>query len=223
MTPTPRTHRPALLAASLLAAGLLMAGCSSLIGGPRETPTIYAPEPARRVDAAWPAADWSLALARSGEAQMEDGPRIVVSPVAGELQVYRGALWARTPAEMVQDVVLRTLEDSGKLPMVTRQGSGVSADYRLLLEVRAFRAEYAGNAAPAAVVEVNATLLHLRDQTVAGSRNFRQAQPAAGVAVAQVNDAFAQALSALGHDVAGWSLHTGQAHAGQPHPVAASR
>lgn len=223
MSPTQRSLRPALLAPSLLVASLLVAGCSSLIGGPRETPTIYAPEPARRVDAAWPAGDWSLALARSGEAQMEDGPRIVVSPVAGELQVYRGALWARTPAEMVQDVVLRTLEDSGKLPLVARQGSGVSTDYRLLLEVRAFRAEYAGNAAPAAVIEVNATLLHLRDQSVAGSRNFRQSQAASGVEVAQVADAFAQALSALGHDITGWSLQAGQAHARQPHPGAASR
>ena len=218
MTRLQRCLRPALLATSLL-----LAGCSSLIGGPRETPTIYAPEPARRVDPSWPAVDWSLALARSGEAQMEDGPRIVVSPVPGELQVYRGALWARTPAEMVQDAVLRTLEDSGKLPLVTRQGSGLSADYRLLLEVRAFRAEYAGSALPAAVVEVNATLLHLRDQSVAGSRNFRQSQPATGVAVAEVADAFSQALAGLSHDVAGWSLQAGQAHAGQPHPSAPAR
>ena len=218
MKPVLRSLRPALLASSLL-----MAGCSSLIGGPRETPTIYAPEPARRVDPSWPAVDWSLALARAGGAQMEDGPRIVVSPVPGELQVYRGALWARTPAEMVQDAVLRTLEDSGRLPLVARQGSGVSSDYRLLLEVRRFRAEYAGNAVPAAVVEVNATLLHLRDQTVAGSRNFQQSQPPTGVAVAQVADAVAQARSTLGHDVAGWSLQAGRAHAGQPHPVAASR
>lgn len=218
MTRLQRCLRPALLATSLL-----LAGCSSLIGGPRETPTIYAPEPARRVDPSWPAVDWSLALARSGEAQMEDGPRIVVSPVPGELQVYRGALWARTPAEMVQDAVLRTLEDSGKLPLVARQGSGLSADYRLLLEVRAFRAEYAGNAVPAAVVEVNATLLHLRDQSVAGSRNFRQSQPATGVAVAEVADAFSQALAGLSHDVAGWSLQAGQAHAGQPHPSAPAR
>ena len=218
MTRLQRCLRPALLATSLL-----LAGCSSLIGGPRETPTIYAPEPARRVDPSWPAVDWSLALARSGEAQMEDGPRIVVSPVPGELQVYRGALWARTPAEMVQDAVLRTLEVSGKLPLVARQGSGLSADYRLLLEVRAFRAEYAGSALPAAVVEVNATLLHLRDQSVAGSRNFRQSQPATGVAVAEVADAFSQALAGLSHDVAGWSLQAGQAHAGQPHPSAPAR
>ena len=124
---------------------------------------------------------------------------------------------------MVQDAVLRTLEDSGKLPLVARQGSGLSADYRLLLEVRAFRAEYAGSALPAAVVEVNATLLHLRDQSVAGSRNFRQSQPATGVAVAEVADAFSQALAGLSHDVAGWSLQAGQAHAGQPHPSAPAR
>ena len=219
MNPVLRSLRPALLATSLL----MMAGCSSLIGGPRETPTIYAPDPARRVDASWPAVDWSLALAHAGEAQMEDGPRIVVSPVPGDLQVYRAALWARTPTDMVEDAVLRTLEDSGKLPLVARQGSGVSTDYRLLLEVRAFRAEYAGNAAPAAVIEVNATLLHLRDQSVAGSRNFRQSQAASGVEVAQVADAFAQALSALGHDITGWSLQAGQAHAGQPHPSAPAR
>lgn len=218
MTRLQRCLRPTLLAASLL-----LASCSSLIGGPRATPTIYAPEPALRVDPSWPAADWSLAVTRPGEAQMDDGPRIVVSPVPGELQVYRAALWARTPAEMVQDAVLRTLEDSGKLPLVARQGSGVSTDYRLLLEVRAFRAEYAGNAVPAAVVEVNAKLLHLRDHAVASSRNFRQSRPASGVAVAQVADAFAQALSALGHDVAGWSLQAGQAHAGQPHPSAPAR
>lgn len=204
--------RPVLLTACLLAAG-----CSSLIGGPRETPTIYAPEPALRTDPAWPAADWSLTIARPGEAQMDDGPRIVVSPVPGELQVYRAALWARTPSNMVQDAVLRTLENSGKLPLVARQGSGIGTDYRLLLEIRAFRADYAGNPVPAAVIEVNAKLQHLQDQAVAGSRSFRQSQPAAGVEVAQVADAFAQALAALGHDVAGWSLQTGQAHEQHAH------
>ena len=208
------------LASTLLA---LLAGCSSLVGGPVETPTIYSPEPQVTADPAWPTVAWALGTVRPSAAKILDGSRIAVSPVPGELQVYRGALWARTPAEMVQDAVLRTLEDSGRLPLVARQGSGVRSDYRLLLEVRRFRAEYAGNAVPAAVVEVNATLLHLRDQTVAGSRNFQQSQPATGVAVAQVADAFAQALSTLGHDVAGWSLQAGRAHAGQPHPVAASR
>lgn len=211
MTAVPRLH-PVLFAACLLATG-----CSSLIGGPRETPTIYAPEPVVRADPAWPAVGWTLAIARPGEARMMDGQRIAVSPVPGELQVYRAALWARTPGEMVEDAVLRTLEDSGRIPVVTRPGSGIAAGYRLLLDVRTFKADYAGNAAPSAIVEVNAKLLHPQDQTVAGSRTFRQAQPAAGVEVARVADAFAQALGPLGHDIAGWALQTGQAHEQQAH------
>lgn len=203
--------------AALLAGCLLAAGCSSLVGGPRETPTIFAPEPTRQVDPAWPAADWSLVVAGSGDGRMMDGQRIVVSPVPGELQVYRGALWARSPSEMAEDAVLRTLEDSGKLPVAARAGSGIAGDYRLLLEIRTFKADYAGAATPAAVVEVNAKLLHVRDQTVAGSRTFRQSVPAAGTEVARVAEAFGAALGGVGHDIAGWTLQTGQAHQRQAH------
>lgn len=203
--------------AALLAGCLLAAGCSTLVGGPRETPTIFAPEPTRQVDPAWPAADWSLVVAGSGDGRMMDGQRIVVSPVPGELQVYRGALWARSPSEMVEDAVLRTLEDSGKLPVAARAGSGIAGDYRLLLEIRTFKADYAGATTPAALVEVNAKLLHVRDQTVAGSRTFRQSVPAAGTEVARVADAFGAALGSVGHDIAGWTLQAGQAHQQQAH------
>lgn len=203
--------------AALLAGCLLAAGCSSLVGGPRETPTIFAPEPTRQTDPAWPAADWSLVVAGSGDGRMMDGQRIVVSPVPGELQVYRGALWARSPSEMVEDAVLRTLEDSGKLPVAARAGSGIAGDYRLLLEIRTFKADYAGAATPAAVVEVNAKLLHVRDQTVAGSRTFRQSVPVAGTEVARVAEAFGAALGSMGHDIAGWTLQAGQAHQRQAH------
>lgn len=205
------THAPRMFPA-LLAACLLAAGCSSLIGGPPETPTIYAPEPVIQPDPAWPAVSWALSTARPGDGQAMDGQRIVVSPVPGELQVYRAALWARTPADMVEDAVLRTLEDSGRIPAVARQGSGIAAGYRLLLEVRTFKADYAGNATPSAVIEVNAKLLHLPDKTVTGSHTFRQVRPADGIEVARVADAFAQALGPLGHDIAGWALVTGQAH-----------
>ena len=143
---------------------------------------------------------------------MLDSSRIAVSPVPGELQVYKGAVWARTPPEMLEDGVLRTLEDSGKIPAVARQGSGIGADYRLLMEIRHFEAEYAGAAVPSAVVEVSAKLLHASDQAVVGSRRFRHAQAASGTDAAVVADAFAQALRATSHDIAGWVLATGQAH-----------
>ena len=207
-----RSHRIAL--AVLLAT---LAGCSSLLG-PKDTPTIYAPEIAATADPAWPTASWPLGTVRPTSARILDGTRIAVSPVPGELQVYKSAMWARTPPEMLEETVLRMLEDSGKIPSVARQGSGIGAEYRLVMDIRHFESRYdAGGSTPAAVIEVNAKLLHVPDQSVAGSRTFRQSQPAGGSDVALVADAFGQALGTLSREVAGWTLATGNEHQRQPH------
>lgn len=210
MSRLPRT----LIAAALLAT---LAGCSSLLG-PKETPSIFAPELATTADAAWPSATWALGTVRPTAARILDGTRIAVSPVPGELQVYKGAMWARTPPEMLEETVLRMLEDSGKIPSVARQGSGIGAEYRLVMDIRHFESRYdAGGSTPAAVIEVNAKLLHVPDQSVAGSRTFRQTQAASGTDVALVADAFGQALGTLSREVAGWTLATGNQHQRQPH------
>ena len=198
----------------------LLAGCS-ILGGAKKAPTIYAPDPIISADPAWPAVTWQLSTTRPTAPRMLDSSRIAVSPVPGELQVYKGALWARIPTEMVEDTLLRTLEDSGKIPAVARQGSGISADYRLVLDLRHFEASYdeASNAGtPSAVIEVNAKLLHAPDQAVVGSRSFRHVQAAAGTDISEVADAFSQALGANSREMAGWVLTTGQAHE-RKHPA----
>src|SRR5690606_686244 len=83
---------------------------------------------------------------------MLESRRIAVRPVPGELQVYKGALWASEPAEQLRDAVLRTLEDSGRLGAVARQESGIASDYRLELALRQYEADYAGSAGRAALV-----------------------------------------------------------------------
>ena len=54
-----------------------------------------------------------------------------------------------------------------------------------------------GAAVPAATIEVTAKLLHVKDQKLAGSRTFLQAQPGATTAVPDVVAAFEQALAAI--------------------------
>ena len=206
-----RPHRIAI--AVLLAA---LAGCSSLLGR-KDTPTIFAPQIAATADPAWPTATWPLGTVRPTSARILDGTRIAVSPVPGELQVYKSAMWARTPPEMLEETVLRMLEDSGKIPAVARQGSGIGAEYRLVMDIRHFEADYAGGGTPSAVIEVNAKLLHVSDQSVAGSRTFRQVQPAAGIEVGRVAEAFGQALGTISREVAGWTLATGNEHHTKAH------
>ncbi|MEO5963258.1 MAG: ABC-type transport auxiliary lipoprotein family protein [Thermomonas sp.] len=189
----------------------LLGGCS-LIGSPKDSPTIYAPDPQVAADPAWPSVSWQLSTARPTAPRMMDSLRIAVSPVPGELQVYKNATWARTPTEMLEDGVLRALEDSGKIPAIARQGSGIGADYRLVMDLRRFQADYAGGAVPSAVIEVNVKLLHTIEQSVVGSHTFRHAEPATGTEVGLVAEAFTRALGATTHDIAGWTLTTGQGH-----------
>ena len=216
---------PTRLPRRLLAACLLLpllAGCSSLLGGggDRERATIYAPDPRVQADPAWPRADWQLTLSPPTAARMIDSFRIAVRPTPSELQVYRGASWAKTPTDMLQDTVLRTLEDSDRIPAVARQGAGITADYKLVVDLRRFEADYNGNVLPAATIEVNAKLIHNIDQTVVGSRTFLAAEPANSAEVAQVVDAFTASLQTISGEMVGWILTVGNAHeathAGQP-------
>src|SRR5690606_17633242 len=127
-------------------------------------------------------------------------------------QVYRGAAWAKTPTDMLQDALLRALEDSGKLPSIARQGAGVTSDYKLVIDLRRFEADYAGNAVPSATIEFNAKLIHTFDQSIIVARTFRAARPAEGADVALVVDAFSRSLEDVTRELAHWILTSGNAH-----------
>lgn len=207
--------RASILAATTVVMMTTLGGCA-LLGGSREPATIFAPQVAPAPDPAWPALDWQLSISRPEASRMVGTTRIAVRPEPGELQVYKGALWAKAPDEQLQDALLRELEGSGKLHAVARQGSGMAADHRLELDLRRFDADYAGNPVPAATIEVGAMLLGNDNRGVIASKSFTRAVPAAGTDPAQVSQAFGQALQAIAHDIAGWTLQSGAAGAGQP-------
>ena len=209
MKPTTLAGRVAIVGASLLL------GACSLLGaaGDRERSTIYSPDPRVQADAAWPRVDWQLSVNPPTAARTVDTVRIVVRPVPGELQVYSGASWARAPSDMVEEVILRTLEDSGHVPGVARRGSGIAPDYRLLLDLRRFEADYAGRAVPSATIELHAKLLQAREQGVVAARTFTIAEPAHATDVGSVAEAYTRALEQVGRDVTAWALQAGDAHA----------
>src|SRR3546814_18501494 len=84
---------------------------------------------------------------------------------------------------MLEDAVLRALEDLGRIGAVARQGSGINGNYKLVMDVRRFEADYAGAAIPSAPIEVNAKPLHPLDQQVVASRQFQPPRPAADAAM----------------------------------------
>lgn len=202
---------------------LSLSACSILSDKPKDRSTLYAPDPRVQADAAWPNADWQLSLTPPTSARMIDSLRIAVRPTPNEMQVYKGAGWAKPPGEMLQDALLRALEDSGRIDAVARQGTGVAADYKLVLDLRRFESDYNGQALPSATIEVSAKLLHTSDQKIAAARTFVQSQRASTTAVPDVVAAFDGALAAITRDLGGWILSSGNAHEQAEHPRSARR
>ena len=212
-TRNPGSAKALACAALVSLASLLLGGCSILGGGSeRDRASIYAPDPRIQADPAWPSVTWQLGIAPATAARMSDSLRIAVRPTPGEIQVYKGASWAKTPTDMLEDAVLRGLEDSGKIQAVARQGSGVAADFRLVMDLRRFEADYAGGVAPTATIEVNAKLLHSIDQQIVASRTFLAQQAAAGTTVQEAATAFEPALAQIARDIDGWVLTVGEVH-----------
>jgi len=213
-----RTRSAAWRAFAATLACALLAGCS-LLGGDnqRDPTTIYAPDTRVAPDPAWPSVPWQLTVSPATAARMIDSLRIAVRPTPAEIQVYRGASWSKPPTQMLEDSILRTLEDSGRLNAVARQGKGIEGDYRLVMDLRRFEADYAGAAVPSATIEVNAKLLHPIDRQAVASRTFLVAEPAIGTAVPEVVSAFDAALAEITRQISGWVLASGGQHGQQPH------
>ena len=215
MTP-PRLQAIRFACLAVLAAGITACGIL-----PKKQPlALYAPEARVSADPAWPTVSWQLQVPRPHADELVDSPRIVVRPLPGELQVYKGAVWAQPAPDLLQDTLLRAFEDSDRIAGVARRGSGIAGDYELLLDLRRFESDYAGGANPSAVIEVGAKLVATRSNSVVASRTFRQAGTSASTDIAGVAQAFDQSLGAITGEIVGWTLVEGQRHAAQ-HPIPA--
>lgn len=212
--------RPATVWLCLCLSAVALGGCSILSSGTREPATIFAPDVRVAPDPAWPQVTWQLTIVKPSASRLVDSPRINVRPTPPELQVYKGASWAQPATDMVEGTVVRAFEDSGRITGVGRASDGIRADYRLVLDLRRFESDYAGQALPSATIELSAKLLHSSDQRVVASRTFLVAKPASTTDVTAVAAAFEQALQQASHDLVGWTLQTGQQDAlsGNPTP-----
>jgi len=186
---------------------LCLGGCTSLLGGGgRDRPTLYAPQPAIAIDSAWPQADISLLLAPPSAPPLVDSTRIVVRPHADEVEVLRGARWAQPPPELLQTLILRTLEDTGKLRAVAVQGSGITGEITLAIDLRQFEVDYRPGGAPTVEIAFTAKLIRRREQQVLATHTFTHSERAQDTSTQATITAFGHGLAQLTSELAGWVL-----------------
>jgi cholesterol transport system auxiliary component len=200
----PRAAR--LRGAALALLALALSSCS-ILPDRREELAIW------RIDAVPAAAPgapvaWQLAVDEPVAPPPLDGARIVLAPGGGEFGVYRGARWGERAPRMLQDLLLRALADSGRIAGLGRGTDGVRADYRLLVDLRAFHVEADADRAR---IALSARLLRWPEGTVVAQRAFEAQAPLQDRGIAGVVAAFEAASAEVVPALGEWALGAGEA------------
>jgi cholesterol transport system auxiliary component len=202
-----------MLLAMLPAAAL--AGCSDLIG-PGEAPALYTIDPAMAALPSGPSVPWALSVQLPEASGSFDTNRIALVRGQGTLDYYANAAWPDRLPLLVQAVLVRAFQDSGRIGAVAREEDALHADYLLATTLRDFSAHYASaDGAPEARVSITAQIATAHGRKLVATRTVAQDVPASANSVPAVVDAFNQALAAVATEIVAWTLS-------QPAPPPAS-
>ncbi len=198
----------------ILASVLLMASlsaCISLIKEPDPITVYSLRSTGNSQNQDWPTVPWSLTISRPISNTFLDSNRIVVRPEANILKVYQGANWSDSLPDLVQEKLLETFENFGKIKAVSRQNSGVPAEVALLLDIRQFESVYiAGQKKPNVLIQIHAKLLEYPSNRVIASKTFNTDVATASKDIPDVVQSFESGLNSVNNEIVGWTLANGR-------------
>lgn len=193
----------------LLLAGLAMtpAACSVLpSGGP--APKLYTLTPVAKFPPGAPVS-WQLLVEVPASTAALNTERIALKRSPTTVDYFADAAWTDRAPLLVQELIVQSFEDSGRIAAVARQSLSLSADYILDPELRNFEADYAatgGEAPPAIHVRIDARLVRMPDRAIIASRSFDATVRAAENSVPAVVDAFNAAFHQVAQPLVEWAL-----------------
>jgi len=191
----------------LLPAFVLVActGCTgSLFNSelPSGTAYVLAPAPAAPQASASAASDVDLSIGRPDMAPGLDTQRIAVLK-GRQLDYYRAARWGGSAVEVVQTLLVDSLQDQKLFRSVTSEQARVAGDYTLDVEVRDFQAEYPSeNAAPSVHVTVVGRLIRIVDRQLVSTVSAEARSQASENRLAPVVSAFESAAHEVALEIA---------------------
>ena len=100
--------------------------------------------------------------------------RILIKPNALQAEYLPKGRWVDPAPELIQTLLVSSLQNSGAFRLVGRDGAGLTPDYVVLVEVNAFQAEAAAPDTVGTPVRVGLTLSVVRegDQRLIATRRF---------------------------------------------------
>jgi cholesterol transport system auxiliary component len=203
------------------AAAFVLAACA---GGGRQT-QIYVLRPDLPNSPAGPKVKWELAVAMPYAAGSLNSERIALTRTTSTLDFFAESAWTDALPALLQNCMIESFEKSGRINAVSRETSGLKADFVLETEVRDFAAHYENaTTTPEIVVRIAAKLVALPERTIVGTLDKPHRATAAENNVPAVVSAFNMALTASLREIVDWTLAAPpSALTGPPAPAPARR
>jgi cholesterol transport system auxiliary component len=137
-----------------------------------------------------------------------DTSRIALSNTPTTLDYFADAAWTDRAPAMVQQLLLESFEQSGKITAVSRDIAALRADYLLLSELRRFTAIYdVANAPPTVFVRILVRLVKMPDRTIIGQQGAERRVAAPRNGMVTIVETFDDALGGVMKDLVEWTLH----------------
>lgn len=106
-----------------------------------------------------------------------DNVRIALKPQEQTIDYYADVEWADRLGVLLQESLIYSLQNTGRLRGVSRPTESIQADYALKIEVRKFYVDQSDKAhAPLAQVEYMVHLVKLPERHIVASRQFTHTQ-----------------------------------------------
>ena len=190
---------------------LLLGGASVALaacGGNTKQAPIYVLHPDIHRAAGGAPVAWELSVAVPYAAAGLNIDRIGLMRSAETLDYYADSNWTDRLPIVLQTCLVEAFEQSGRIKAVSREASGMKADYALETEIRDFTAHYVTtDGTPAdAVVHINAKLVALPDRNIVGTFDSNQTAKGTENSVQATVAAFNVALTASLKEIVDWTL-----------------
>ncbi len=163
--------------------------------------------------------DALLLVVRPNAAPGLDTERIAVLHSDRRLEYFAASQWGAALPEVVQNVVIESLQNTGRLRGVQHELGNFRPDFVLQLDVRAFQAEYASGGAPRVRVDLIATIGRLNDRRLVLSFAATALEPADSNTMSAVAAAFDKALQDATRTILASSIDYVDRTASQPTPL----
>jgi cholesterol transport system auxiliary component len=126
--------------------------------------------------------------------------KILLTQASQEIMPLKGASWADTIPQIIQDLLVERLQGYQKFVPVSREGSGLRATYLVQTDIRAF---YVTNwpTKPAVTIEIRVNYIDIDKRHLLFTKTFRRQQLVEGTGINMIIQAFQQNITLILADI----------------------